>query len=194
VNYSQGDEQPHIVAALGGVRPGRFLDIGAFHATQLSNTRALYLLGWSGVMVEPSPEPFLGLLREYGNDPRIQLICGAVGTERTIAKFHATADALTTSSEESYARWREAGGFYGSFYAPVIPLEELLHQFGDFDFVSIDTEGTSVALFYALLSTAMRPRCICVEHDGQADECRSRAAAAGYRELYFSGENLVFAQ
>lgn len=194
MNYSQGDEQPHIVAALGGVRRGRFLDIGAFHAMQLSNTRALYLLGWSGVMIEPSPEPFLGLLREYGNDPRIQLICGAVGAERAIAKFHATADALTTSSEESYARWREAGGFYGSFYAPVLPLEEILQQFGAFDFVSIDTEGTSVAIFEVLLNTAMRPRCICVEHDGNADECRRRGAAEGYRELYFSGENLVFAR
>jgi hypothetical protein len=106
VNYSQGDEQPHIVAALGGVRPGRFLDIGAFHATQLSNTRALYLLGWSGVMVEPSPEPFLGLLREYGNDPRIQLICGAVGTERTIAKFHATADDFERRELRPVARGR----------------------------------------------------------------------------------------
>jgi FkbM family methyltransferase len=194
VSYSQGEEQKHILAALTGVYGGRFLDIGAFHATQLSNTRALYEFGWSGVMIEPSPEPFLGLLREYGSVPRIQLICGAVGAERAIAKFHATADALTTSSEESYARWHKAAVFYGSFYAPVIALEELLHQFGDFDFVSIDTEGTSVALFHALLGTAMRPRCICVEHDGQADECRSRDAAAGYRELYFCGENLVFAR
>src|ERR1700744_1319086 len=179
MNYSQGEEQKHILAVAGA--QGRFLDVGAFHATQLSNTRALYERGWSGGMVEPSPEPFLGLLRAYGNDPRVRLICGALGTSRAIAKFHATADALTTSSEESYARWREAGGFYGSFYAPVIALEELLCQFGDFDFVSIDTEGTSVGLFEEWLSRGRRPRCIWVEHDGRADECRSRAAAAGYR-------------
>lgn len=191
--YSQRDEQEHILAAVGS-NVGRFLDIGAWNARDLSNTRALFEIGWGGVMIEPSPEPFLGLLREYGNEPLVSLICAAVGFERTMTRLHATADALSTTSEDSFEKWKENGGFYGSFYTPVITIPEILNQFGAFDFVSIDTEGTSVDLFHALMDTAMRPRSICVEHDNRIVECTARAQSAGYRVAYMSGENLVFSR
>jgi FkbM family methyltransferase len=145
-------------------------------------------------MIEPSPEPFLGLLREYGNEDRIQLVCGAVGLDRSITRFHATADALTTSDEGNFDRWRSAGGFYGSFYAPRITIPEIVSRFGDFDFVSIDAEGSSVDLLHALLATEMRPACICVEYDARSEECMESAAGRGYQLLYTSAENAVFAR
>jgi Methyltransferase FkbM domain len=66
--YSQFDEQEHILQALRDVvhadgSPFRFLDIGAWDPITFSNTRALVELGWSGVMIEPAPGPFLELLR-----------------------------------------------------------------------------------------------------------------------------------
>ena len=70
-SYSQYDEQQYILAALEG-EPGRFLDIGGYHPTDKSNTRALVELGWSGVIIEPSPGPFINLLRgcvQCGNVP-----------------------------------------------------------------------------------------------------------------------------
>lgn len=191
--YSQRNEQALILDAVGA-QVGAFLDIGSWHPTSMSNTRALYELGWSGVMIEPSPEPFLSLLKEYGNEPRISLICAAVGFERSLTKFHASADALSTSSEEQYQKWKAVGGFYGSFYAPVITLADITNQWGGFDFVSIDTEGTSVDLFKALLQTAMRPRTICVEHDQRFAECGLAARTVGYQEKYRSEENLVYAR
>lgn len=194
VNYSQSEEQAHILEAVGHLATGRFLDIGAFHPTSLSNTRALFELGWEGVLVEPSPEPFAALLREYGTDPRITLLCAAAGIKSDIVRFHATADAVTTSSEESYLKWQKVGGFYGTFYAPVVPLVDILTKFGAFDFVSIDTEGTSTDLFAELLRLPMRPQCICVEHDGRLLECHMYAAAAGYSCVYQSSENGVYGQ
>jgi hypothetical protein len=94
VSYSQRDEERYILEVVGDA-PGRFLDIGAWHPTALSNSRALYERGWGGVIIEPSPEPFLNLLKEYGNEDRVSLICAAVGFERTLTRFWATADALT---------------------------------------------------------------------------------------------------
>lgn len=196
MSYSQGEEEKHIRQALAAfTTDGRFLDIGAWHAKSLSNTRALFERGWSGVMVEPSPEPFLNLLREYGLNHQIQLVCGAVGVDHLITRFYASSDALTTSNEENYERWQAVGGFYGSFYVPVITISDIIERFGDdFDFVSIDAEGNSVDLFHALLATDMRPKCICVEHDSRSDECMAAAAGKGYRLLYTSGENMVFAR
>lgn len=177
-----------------GFAPGRFLDIGAWNAKDLSNSRALFELGWSGVMIEPSPEPFLGLLREYGKEDRIQLVLGAVDRNSAITRFHATADALTTSDPANFERWKEAGGFYGSFYLAPVTIDSIIARFGEFDFVSIDAEGTSVDLFHDVLASGMHPFCICVEYDSRANECLEAAAGKGYRMVYSSGENMVFAR
>lgn len=71
--YSQYFEEQYILAALEG-EPGRFLDIGGYHPTDKSNTRALVELGWTGVIVEPSPGPFINLLRGC-------IACGTVPSE-----------------------------------------------------------------------------------------------------------------
>jgi hypothetical protein len=62
LSHSQSDEEKYILEAVGD-QPGRFLDIGCWDPITFSNTRALTERGWSGVMVEPSPGPFVELLR-----------------------------------------------------------------------------------------------------------------------------------
>lgn len=217
--HSQNEEEKYILQAVGD-NIGRFLEIGSWHATDKSNTRTLLERGWTGLMIEPSPGPFLNILRScsncgatpaeihgerkaptcecgstgrYGNDPRLDLICAAVAVGRTgLLKLHATDDAVSTSEESGFERWKSIGGYYGSFWTPIISLQQILNQFGDFDFVSIDSEGTSVDLFIDLLRFAMRPKCICVEYDDRLAECTDAAGVAGYRQVYRSGENCVF--
>lgn len=64
-DYSQSGEQAVILEAVGPGphRDARFIDIGCWDPITFSNTRALYELGWTGVMIEPSPGPFIELLR-----------------------------------------------------------------------------------------------------------------------------------
>lgn len=57
---SHGDRKPFFGA---GETVGRFLDVGSWDPITFSNTRALFELGWSGVMIEPAPGPMLELLR-----------------------------------------------------------------------------------------------------------------------------------
>jgi FkbM family methyltransferase len=194
VKYSQTDEERYILQAVRNVDCGRFLDVGAFHPQNLSNTRALFELGWSGVMVEPSPGPLLSLLMEYGDEERIRLVSGAVGVQRELTRFHATSDALTTSNLGNYELWKGNGGFFGSFYVPVMTFPDIIRQFGEFDFVSIDAEGTSVDLMHGLLATEMLPTCLCVEYDARGRECMDAAARHGYHAIYTSAENIVFAR
>lgn len=190
--YSQQNEQDYILAHTPEI--GRFLEIGAWNAKEMSNTRALYEAGWSGIMIEPSPLPFDGLLREYGNDERITLINGAVGFERGLGQIHVTADAVSTMDAGVHALWKDRGGYYGKFYTPRITLEDLFNQFGgDFDFVNIDAEGMSVELFLRLLKIGPRPACLCIEHDGKLVQAQMEAAAAGYRAVHVNDTNVVFA-
>ena len=194
MSYSQNNEENLIAQVFDGKTDGRFLDIGAYDAKLLSNTRALYERGWSGVMVEPSPGPMTTLLKEYGNDPRIILVMAAVTKCADLVRMHATDDAISTSSEVALKIWQDGGyKFYGSFLAQSITLELLLHHFDvNFDFIDIDVEGGSADLFLAALMFPLRPRLYCVEHDHRHAELVHIAAKKGYRELARNGENCLF--
>lgn len=190
-DYSQFGEQASILAATPEC--GTFLDIGAFNPFTFSCTRALYERGWSGVMIEPSPGPFQSLLDEYGQDARITLINAAIGPERCLVRFHCTDDAVSTTDDLQYEMWRTHAKFRGTYYAPQFTLGDLFNQFGGaFDFVNIDVEGGSAALFQELLESGALPKCICVEHDNRIGEIKSLAASKGYREVGFTQANLVF--
>ncbi len=190
LKYSQFEEEKYILEALKH-STGRFLDIGAYHPKVFSNTRALYERDWSGIMIEPSPMPFDSLLREYGNDERITLICAAVGFETGLVKLYATADAVSTTSEKEHEVWATEGGFYGSFLTPQITLEQISNQFGGFDFINFDAEGISVDLFRRAMDLGWRPRCCCVEIDGRMGELASVATGRGYKIVYANGTNAV---
>ena len=194
MSYSQNNEENLIAQVFDGKTDGWFLDIGAYDAKLLSNTRALYERGWSGVMVEPSPGPMTTLLKEYGNDPRIILVMAAVTKCAGLVRMHATDDAISTSSETMLKIWQDGGyNFYGSFLAQSITLELLVYHFGvNFDFIDIDVEGGSADLFLACLRFPLRPRLYCVEHDHRHAELVPIAAKKGYRELARNGENCLF--
>lgn len=189
-DYSQHGEQAIILKALEDIKNGRFLDIGAFRPFALSNTRALYELGWSGVMVEPSPGPMRALLEEYGKEPRITLVQAAVAVDSNMLDLHVTDDAVSTSDAANFTKWEKAGGFMGTLKVPAIALGWLCTAYGPFDFVNIDAEGVSGDLFIDLLGTLASPRCICVEHDGKAAELKAMAAAHKYNSQEI-GANLV---
>lgn len=201
-NYSQYNEQDHILRhvpqAFEADVKGRFLDIGGWHPTDKSNTRALWERGWEGIIIEPAPVPFEALLRGYGKDPRIKLICAAVGVEAGLAQIHASCDLVSTTDEATFKKWdKQQGGiceYYGTFLTPQITPSQIFHQFGGFDFISIDTEGTSVDIFHAILATGARPRCMCLEYDDRLSEALVAASDAGYRAVHTNGTNVVLAR
>src|SRR5436309_1423360 len=57
LSYSQFGEDIALVTLLRyyGIGRGFYLDVGAYHPVQLSNTYALYQQGWAGITVEPNP-------------------------------------------------------------------------------------------------------------------------------------------
>lgn len=191
-DYSQNGEQSFILECTP--THGRFLDIGAWHPTELSNTRALYERGCSGVLVEPSPVPVRDLIEAYGNCDHIDIVAAAIGTELGLMRLHVSDGAYTTGHADALEKFRDIGQYIGCFHVPVVTLEALINQFGAFDFVNIDIEGGSVDLFRHLLTIPMNPACICVEHDQRIVEAVQAAQNAGYRLAHGNGTNLVFAK
>lgn len=202
--YSQYDEQQHILAAFTSspfnnpemgktIRGGRFLDIGAFNPFEFSNTRALFEMGWSGVMIEPSPGPMYSLIAEYGNDPRICLVQAAVGLEGmdNPVSLHVTDDCVSTIKDIEYEHWNGTAKFHGRVLVPMLTLEQLDCQFPGFDFIDFDVEGFSAELCkHAIVDLGWRPHCLCVEHDGRRAELA--ASLVDYCLVYENETNMVF--
>lgn len=188
-DYSQNGEQAAILEACKG--DGRFLDIGAWHATQFSNTRALYERGWGGVLIEPSPGPMLGLLGSYGRDERITLIQSAVSAHGGLVTMQITDDAVSTSDSGVYDTWKNTASYRGAMMVPSLTWRDIATQFGGFQFVNIDAEGASSQLFLAMLSQGIFPSAVCVEHDGRTTELLSAATPHNYKAVLVNGGNMV---
>ncbi len=195
-DHTQTGEQEAILGALEGhATSNRFLDIGAWNPITFSNTRALFERGWGGILVEPSPGPVKNLVKEYGLSDRVKVIAAAISVNgRGITELQVTDDAVSCRPESDTAKvWEKDGGYFGRLLVPEIPLADLFAQFGgDFQMVSIDTEGTSVDLFAELLRIGVRPRCIVVEHDNRIVELNGFAQTANYRQILLNGNNAVF--
>lgn len=194
MSYSQRNEEEHILAACAHAKRRRLLDIGAWHATDKSNSRALIEQGWDAVLIEPSPGPLRGLVAEYSNSAYdVQIVGAAIGCEPGLFEMMITDDAVSTSDHTRGEEWARHTEFIGTLIVPTLTLFDILNRFGDFDFVSIDTEGSSIDLLHVLLATEMMPACICVEHDNRIVEAMQAARARHYRPVYESTENIVFA-
>lgn len=189
--YSQYQEEQFILQAFENRAPRLLYDIGAWDPIVFSNSRALIERGWSAILIEPSPTPMLNLLKEYGEMPRVKLIQAAVSVERGTVELHVSDDAVTTSDAAEYEKWRNAAKFHGSMIVPAITLEDIGTRFGGADFINLDAEGLSVALFLEVMRLGWQPRCICVEHEQRTTEVLSAATTAGYSAVYANGTNLV---
>jgi hypothetical protein len=190
--FSQYDEEIAILKHFRGCY-GSFLDVGAWNPKVFSNTRALYELGWSGVMIELSPGPMVDLLKAYGEEGRITLVQGAVGLDDSIVRFQISDDSVTTSNAASYEKWKDTAKFYGQLYVRTITFAQIKLWYGSFDFINLDAEGMSVDLFHEMLRQELKPSCCCVEHDGRTTELAAAATAVGYKAVYVNATNAVFA-
>ena len=193
-DYSQNGEQK-IVLDIFGDFVGRFLEIGACDGRLVSNTLALVERGWSGVMVEPSPRAFMALQERHGGNEKLTLVHAAVDLKWGLSKFweEATIGGYSTTEEGNRSKWQHLADFPKKpFWIPMVPLSVIVDAaLPPVDFLSIDTEGTSTDLFLAFPFVAVRPRVVCVEHDGRIPECLDQARRWHYREVARNGENLV---
>ena len=192
-DYSQNGEAS-ILSGIFGSFVGRFLEIGACDGLLVSNTLSLVELGWSGVMIEPSPRAFLDLHKRHGSNPRLTLIHAGIGLGHGLTPFWDSplAEGYATTEETNRAKWDHLAKFDPPFYVPLIPIASVLEAFpGPVDFLSIDTEGTSTDLFLTFPFDSVLPRAVCVEHDGRIAECLEQAQRYRYKEVARNGENLV---
>lgn len=191
--YSQYGEDDYVMEIVKECASAKLLEIGAWNPVDKSNSRALIERGWSAVLIEPSPGPMLNLLNEYAGNDRVHLIQAAVGVEGGLLDLMVTDDAVSTADRQQYEAWKKVTSFRGALTVPCISVIELFARLGGaFEFVSIDTEGTSVDIFAEMVRIGPRPLAVVVEHDSRIVELNQFAEKANYRQVHINGTNVVF--
>ena len=170
MRYSQNNEQD-IVLAYFQSRKGFFLDIGANDGVTLSNTYALQLQGWSGVLVEPSEEAFNRILA----NPLVAKFNVAIGETDGHCTFHEMGNhlgkgdvsLLSTIKKTETKRW--PGTEFKERMTEVWTYNTLIKNspFKYFDFISIDAEGVDFEILEQI--NLKHTQMVCIEHNGNVD-------------------------
>lgn len=169
-SYAQLGQDLFVDYALGGKRNGFFCEFGATDGIALSNSRYLEeALGWTGICAEPARAWHDALRR---NRPRTIIDTDCVWSETgRMLEFRQTSSLeLSTiaqyTSGDGYSAKRSAGG--ETYQVRTVSLGDLLARHGApavFDYLSIDTEGSELAILQAADFTRHRPRVVTVEHN-----------------------------
>lgn len=197
--YSQNNEEDIILKFFNKDTQGTFLDIGAYHPTVFSNTRALYEKGFKGVFVEPSPTLKPPFVTAYGNDPQMQLLEICVGTENgTVDFYNSYGDAVSTTIKAETVRWeQDLGVKFELMQIEMVDVAGLIErcQYKQFDFINIDTEGNVFDILNQIDPAALGCRLICAEWAGKDKELFEQYFARHQmRKLLENGENLIYAR
>lgn len=143
---------------------GKYLDIGAGEAIDLSNTYDLYLEGWSGVLVEPYPKYRDDILRIRPKDK----LCNKVITNRVGEMEMWDTASIETVLGVDYRenRLRPDGIMRKPYTTQCYTMKEFLEEYPEIkepDFCSIDIETGEEALFSCTDFSMFKPKLMCIE-------------------------------
>lgn len=193
--YSQNSEESFILDYFKGTI-GKFIDIGAYDVFKFSNTRALYELGWHGILVEPAPKNYKGIADHYRDDDRVLVFNVAIGADSGEVDFYESEDAVSTTNKEHMEKWAAAGVKFELIKVPQISVYRFMKDYGnDVDFLSIDTESTNINVFRSIPDFVFeRVKMICIEHDGHQREIETKLINYGFRTVHANAENIILAK
>jgi FkbM family methyltransferase len=199
VSYAQNYEDVMLWRALGVIKDGFWIDVGAAHPTELSVTRAFYERGWHGINIEPEPEYAAALRTERLRDINLEVAIGAKSGSGVFSRVPGTG---LSSLDHDIAARHEASGYPAvePMTVRVMTLSEVCAAYGprDIHFLKIDVEGTERDVLLGADLTKYRPWIIVIEAtfplspDPTIEAFAELLAAANYRQCWFDGLNAFF--
>jgi len=191
--YSQSEEEKYILEFFKDKPAGRLLEIGAYHPTVFSNSRALLELGWNGILIEPSPKCFGALEEFYKDSSTVDIVNVAIGSYDGKLKFHDSGGANATAIEEHYTKWKSVQLDYEDVEVDCVTWDTFYRNFpGIYNFVSIDAEGMDYLILRQMNLTEMRTDLVCVEYTYYKQEIFDFLNNSGLTKLlHYNGENII---
>jgi FkbM family methyltransferase len=190
--YTQGEEEQYILEFFGD-KKGRVLEIGAYHPTVFSNSRALIERGWEAVLVEPSPKCFKFLSDFYENDDKVQTVQIAIGSKNGKLVFYDSGGANATGHIRHYNRWKDIQLDYEETLVDCVTWRTFYNSFpGVYEFISIDCEGMDWEVLQQIDLDETGTDLVCIEYGWNTKEIKEYLLKSGFSKIFFmSGENLI---
>lgn len=166
-SYAQSGEDIIADIELAKKKKGIYVDVGAFHPKQFSNTYLFYKRGWSGVCIEPRPGAKMGFEKVRPRDVFVEM--GVSGKKDVLEYFEFTDKATNTfSAEQAEINIKEAGRkMVRKTNVAVMPLRDILASNGmegvEIDLMSVDVEGMDLEVLKSNDWEKFRPRVLIVE-------------------------------
>lgn len=198
VSFAQNIEDVVLWRALGDVRWGHYLDIGAQDPVVDSVSQSFYREGWRGISVEPNPA-YARALRD--NRPDEEVVEAAVGNGSEPIEFFVIPETgLSTSDPELAETYRQQGRVVHEVTVPVVPLSDLLARFAgeELHWLKIDVDGMERAVLESWGEATVRPWIVVVEsidpvtQKDNAGLWRELIEARRYHEILFDGGSRYF--
>lgn len=198
-SYSQSGEDLLVAGLLSGVEKGVYVDVGAYHPIQYSNTYSLYKKGWSGFVIEPN-EQFRSLYRFFRT--RDHFLNVGVGEKSGVADYYMFSDGAYNTFDAKEADLRKKQNypkFLGTKNLPVLPLSNVFKEnaIDHVDFLSIDVEGLDVMVLESH-DWSFFPKVIVIEDNTLKTEEFQKSPAyiflrsKGYSLVVVASRTLIF--
>jgi FkbM family methyltransferase len=162
-SYAQNFEDVMLWRALGHIKNGFYIDIGAQHPVIDSVSKAFYEKGWRGIHVEATPA-YAKLLRKDRPDEIV--IEAAVSDQHgSMSFFEIPETGMSTGDEHIAAMHREKGFPVREINVPTLTLADILTITGEREihWLKIDVEGMEKHVLKGWCHHPNRPWILVVE-------------------------------
>jgi len=187
IHPTHDEEQALVRAFFGGDNAGYFVEVGANHPTEGSQTWHLEQAGWSGVLVEPQPD--LAAFLVTSRKARVFAVaCSSPENAGQSLPLH------VDGPRSALDRDRMSPGAHAA-YVIVVPsrtLDSVLEEAGapaPIDLLSIDVEGHEVEVLSGFDFDRWQPLLIMVEDHVGSLRTHRFLKTSGYRLIRRIGNN-----
>jgi FkbM family methyltransferase len=155
------DREPELKRAFfEELERGYFVEVGANHPSDGSQTFELEQRGWSGVLIEPQPD-LANALRQRRSAAVFAVACSSRQNAGSLMTLHLAAGHSSFDPKLNLPERKP----HGTADVPVRTLDEILIEAGaqQVDFLSIDVEGHEVEVLDGCDLARWKPRLILIE-------------------------------
>ncbi|MFY7965479.1 MAG: FkbM family methyltransferase [Chitinophagaceae bacterium] len=191
-SYSQHQEDAFLVSYIKEnnieINKYKYVDVGANHPTDISNTYLLYKIGMTGFIIEPNKE-LINLFKIFRKKDILFNI--GVSNSTSMLRFYVSKTPVISSFVNN---WRDSDTS-NSYFVPVMSLDDALKESlrDPIFFLSIDVEGLNTQVLQGALLTAAKSLLVCIEWDDEAEKLNyQKILGSNFIVLKDFGCNTIF--
>jgi FkbM family methyltransferase len=184
--YKASEEDEMLLDFFKNKINGFFLEVGANHPINLSQTYCLERIGWNGILLEPLPD-MAALCRKIRKAKVFEVACGSPSQSGSKVELFVAGEFSSTKKHAVFTDVEYAS----TLKVELITLDEILHKEGypEIDFISIDTEGTELDVLKGINFQKTHPKLILIEYHVLSLDIHFYLRNCGYKLVERTGVN-----